>query len=145
MHDVNNMANAIMNKLGRLFSENGWDTIEITMKSTGLKIYLTPHFDDFGDTPDPRDIEHCAFITSAGALDALWYSGTPLAVAGYLSNHDEIHRRWISQAMELAKMANRAQGNWTDDDWSDYSDIYKETYGYRPIRRKDDKYVVIAS
>lgn len=137
------MQERILKKLEKLFKASRWETVEITMKSTGLKIELTPHFNDFGATPDPRDIEHCAFITSSGEKDAIWYTGTPLAVAGYLTNHDEIHRRWFSQAMELARMADNTQGKWTDDDWSDYSDLYKETYGRRPVRHPDEKYIVV--
>lgn len=126
------MEKRILDKLNRLFTAANWEPIEITMKSTGLTIKLTPHFDDCGKTPDPRDIEHCAFITGAGEQDALWYTGKPLAVAGYLKNHDEIHRRWLVEAENLRRMADAAQGNWSEDDWSDYSDLYKDTYGYRP-------------
>lgn len=137
------MQERILKKLEKLFKASRWETVEITMKSTGLKISLTPYFEDFGDTPDPRDIEHCAFVSGSGEQDALWYTGTPRAVAGYLANHDEIHRRWLCQAEELEQMAREHQGCWNEDDWSDYSDLYKDAYGRRPVKHIDEKYIVV--
>lgn len=137
MHDSNTMTNAILNKLYRLFSANNWNTVEITMKSTGLKIALTPYFDDYGEEPDPRDMEHCAFITGCGQQDAIWYTGKPRSVARDLANHDEIHARWMKQAVELTRMSDEVRGNWSDDAWSYYSDMYKDVYGHRPTRYPD--------
>lgn len=126
------MVKAILSKLERLFKAANWEEIEITMKSTGLKIRLAPCFDD-NTGPDPRDIAHCAFILSTGAQDAIWYSGKPEEVARMLANHDKVHAEWKRQADSLQKYYEDTNHATLDEDcYGIYSDWYKEVYGHRP-------------
>lgn len=127
------MEQRILNKLEKLFAEANWGEITITMKSTGLQISLTPCFDDYGETPDPRDIAHCAFILSSGKQDAIWYSGKPEKVANMLAYHDKTHAEWLRQVENLKeyyKNTNNATLN--RDCYGIFSDWYKDLYGVRP-------------
>lgn len=131
MNKTNTMANAILNKLGRLFSESDWNPIEITMKSTGLKIKLTPCFDDYM-RKDPRDIEHCACILSSGEQDAVWYAGPPAEVAEKLANHDTLHKEWFAQVEDLKEYYKSTNNAADKDSYAIFADWYQDLFGVKP-------------
>lgn len=117
-------------RLEDLFKENNWEETELTMKSSGLKIKLTPHFQD---SETERSIENIGLITAYGPQDARLYTGTPYTVINMLIDHDNIHHFWLKNNEELKTFYFQHEDDWTEETWRVFANEYFDLYRSEPV------------